>query len=158
MSAELANVNAETSTSDPSTPSVSTAPTTPPPSDGLPIFKLDVKYVDAKYNEEDPAGWQNEDTPNPGDVPAELVQPLGMETSDDSWDDYCFVIVRKHPTPEQKAQGDRQVCFEIVVKSSYLLKACKDVIGDISGLSWDSQPVIVRRRFMPSFVRYSRLR
>ena len=142
-------------TSETATPSASTAPTTPPPGEETPASSLDVKYVDSRYKEEDPSGWEYEDTPNPGDVPAELVQPLGIETTDDSWDEYCFVVVRKYPTPEEKASGNRQIVFEIVIKSVYLLKACKDVIGDVRGLSWSSQPVTVRPCHIFSAASYS---
>ncbi|KAH9925953.1 P-loop containing nucleoside triphosphate hydrolase protein [Epithele typhae] len=149
ISAEPSTSTAEStpSTSSTGADTASTTPSTPAePSD----FHLDIKYVDSRYKE-DPEGWENEDTPNAGDVAAELVQPLGMETSDESWDGYCFVVVRKHPTPEEKANGNRQIRFEIVLKSRYLVQACQEVMGDLPGISWTSQPVTLRPQLLLTF-------
>ena len=127
-----------------STPTASTAPTTPSPAEDSAALNLDVKFVNSRYKVKDPCGWEYEDTRDGGDVPAELVQPLGIDVSEDSWTKYCFVVVRRYPTPEQQARGIRQIVFEIVVKSEYLLKACEDVIGGGNGISWSSPPVTVR--------------
>ena len=140
VESESMNVQAEGSIPASSAPSTSTAPTTPAPSDGLPELRLDVKYVDSRYK--DPDGWDYNDTENAGDVPAELVEPLGMETSDDSWDEYCFVVVRKFPDPNRLASKDDFV-FQVVVKSPYLLKALKDIIGQVPGISWTAEPLEV---------------
>ena len=135
----------ENATSDKtSTPTASTPPTTPSPAEDPAALNLDVKFVDSRYKEKDPCGWEYEDTHDTGDVPAELVQPLGIDASEDSWTKYCFVVVRRYPTPEKQARGIKQIVFEIVIKSEYLLKACKDVIGGGNGISWSSPPVTVR--------------
>ena len=139
----IADISGNAMSDKASTPFDSTAPTTPSPAEHCAALKLDVKIVDSRYKEKDPCGWEYEATHNAGDVPAELVQPLGIDASEDSWAEYCFVVVRKHPTPQEQAKGTKQIVFEIVIKSVYLLKACKDVIGDVRGLSWSSQPVTV---------------
>ena len=141
--ASIADISGNATPDKVSTPSVSTAPTTPIPTEDPTTCNLDVKFVDSRYKEKNPCGWEYEDTLNAGDVPAELVQPLGIDASDDSWAGYCFVVVRKHPTPEQKARGIMQIVIEIVIKNKYLLKACEDVIGGDSRVSWSSQPVKV---------------
>jgi hypothetical protein len=40
-------------------------------------------------------------------------------------------------------QEDKEITFKVVIKSPYLLKACKDVIQEITGLSWNSIPLEV---------------
>ena len=140
MAADSVNGDTEATTNTP--PSPSPSPTLAD-SDKTPSPKLEIKYVDSKYSE-DPKGWQYEDTSNPAGVPAELVQPVGMDTSgDDSWDEFCFVVVRRHPKPKENNEGTRQIAFEIVVKSPYLLKACKEVMTHVRGISWNSPPVTV---------------
>ena len=142
--ASIAAISGDTTSDKVSTPVAPIAPTTPPSVENPTTFKLDVKFVDSRYKEKDPCGWEHEDTLNAGDVPAELVQSLGVDASEDSWAKYCFVVVRKHPTPEQQARDIMQIVIEIVIKSEYLLKACKEVIGGNSRISWSSQPVTVR--------------
>ncbi len=107
----------------------------------LPSLEMGIKYVDSKYDEDNDA-WEYEETSNPN-VSAELVQPIGTDTSDEDsdWSKFCFVVVRKHKREEEKHK--RTISFEIVIKSSYLLTACRDVMQQAQGISWVSEPVIV---------------
>ena len=59
-------------------------------------------------------------------------------TNNDAWSQFCFVVVRTLPT-----EKDQDPTFKVVIKSEYLLEACKDVIQDIPGLSWNANPVEV---------------
>ncbi|KAK1232480.1 hypothetical protein PQX77_004382 [Marasmius sp. AFHP31] len=54
------------------------------------------------------------------------------------WKDYNFVLVRTIPREE-----DGEPSFKIVLKSEYLIKACKDIIGTWPGVSWHSDPLEV---------------
>ncbi|KAE9402944.1 P-loop containing nucleoside triphosphate hydrolase protein [Gymnopus androsaceus JB14] len=60
--------------------------------------------------------------------------PLINRGDGDPWKDYLFVIVRKLTT------DGKEPTFKIVVKSEYILKACKDVIQSWPGISWNSDP------------------
>ena len=66
------------------------------------------------------------------------LRPLPSEGKDDSWAGFCFIVIR---TVLQ--QEDRDITFEVAIKSPYLLKAYKDVIQEIAGLSWNSIPLEV---------------
>jgi hypothetical protein len=68
------------------------------------------------------------------------LRPLPAEGKDDPWATFCFIVIR---TLAQ--QEDKEVTFKVVIKSPYLLKACKDVIQEITGLSWNSIPLEVFR-------------
>lgn len=57
---------------------------------------------------------------------------------EDLWTQFCFIVVRMVPQPE-----DEGISYKVVVKSPYLLTACKDVIQDVPGLSWNSVPLEV---------------
>ncbi|PIL28931.1 hypothetical protein GSI_08978 [Ganoderma sinense ZZ0214-1] len=98
-------------------------------------LNLDVKFVDSRWDEESDS-WKYNDTANP-DIPAELVQPMGAEAAGSrSWEEFCFVVVRKH------SRGLRPtITFEIILKSPYLITACKNVMADVRGVSWNSQPI-----------------
>lgn len=70
------------------------------------------------------------------------MRPVGNGTDSDPWEKFCFVVVRKFPDPNRQAkEGD--FTFQIVLKSPYLLKACKDVIGQVPGISWTAEPLEV---------------
>ena len=106
----------------------------------VPPLNLDVKFVDSRWDEESDS-WKYTDTANP-DVPAEQVQPVGAEATDtNSWAEYCFVVVRKHS--KESKNSKRTITFEIVLKSPYLITACRNVMADIRGVSWDSEPITV---------------
>ena len=75
-------------------------------------------------------------------VIAEAVRPVGNGSDNDPWANFCFVVVRKIPEPNKQLEG-AEITFQVVVKSPYLLKACKEVIGSIPGLSWTAEPLEV---------------
>ena len=85
-----------------SSSSVGPTPSTPTTVEDLPSLELGIKYVDSKYDEEKNV-WDYEDTTN-SDVPAELVQPVGTDTSDENsdWGKFCFIVVRKHSRAQEK--------------------------------------------------------
>ena len=80
----------------------------------------------------------------------------GGRGSNDIWKDFSFVydhsvalfsetdifcyyrIVRTLP-----AYGNAEPIFKLVVKSEYILKACKDVIQSWPGVSWNNDPLEV---------------
>ena len=76
------------------------------------------------------------------EVVAEAVRPVGNGTDNDPWEKFCFVVVRKFPDPNRLASKDDFV-FQVVVKSPYLLKALKDIIGQVPGISWTAEPLEV---------------
>ena len=104
-----------------------------------PLKRMQVKTVDHYWNANDKA-WKHRDSDS--DVPAELVQPVGGGASTDDWKEYGFVVVRRMPDPRSRT-NDHTIKFKIVVKDSHLLKACREVIGAVPGLSWNSEPVEV---------------
>ncbi|RPD62803.1 P-loop containing nucleoside triphosphate hydrolase protein [Lentinus tigrinus ALCF2SS1-6] len=138
--------------------SSSVAPTPSPPTtvEELPSLELGIKYVDSKYDEEKNV-WDYEDTSNP-DVAAELVQPVGTDTSDENsdWSKFCFVVVRKYSRAQEKHK--RTISFEVVIKSSYLRTACRDVMQQVRGISWVSEPLTLDPKllitFYPNFEEY----
>ena len=76
---------------------------------------------------------------------AERCQPLGRVTGDDSWDDYCFVVVRRARPRAVDQESEPIILFDIVLKNEYLLKACRDVMGTMCGaVSWELDSVTVR--------------
>lgn len=58
---------------------------------------------------------------------------------EDPWAQFCFVVVRTIPLSEEEG-----ISYKVVVKSPYFLTACKNVIQDVPGLSWNSIPLEVR--------------
>ena len=121
--------------------------TTPPqPQAPLPSPNLKIKRVDHFWSTWSKC-WKYRNTGS--GVVAEAVRPVGNGTDNDPWQNFCFVVVRKLPDPRH---ADRpgpagEIKFQIVVKSPYLLKACKDVVGTVPGISWTAEPLEVR--FVP---------
>ncbi|KIJ53579.1 hypothetical protein M422DRAFT_241814 [Sphaerobolus stellatus SS14] len=102
-----------------------------PPAPG-PVANLKIKKVDHFYSK-----WSKKwKYTNSGSniIPELRTQPA--EGKDDPWQQYCFVVIREIPQ-----NGDAQPYFKIAIKSPYLLKACKDVVGDIQGVSWNDIPL-----------------
>jgi len=60
-----------------------------------------------------------------------------------------FRVVRTLPRPHDQDEEPR---FSFIVKSRYILKACKSVLQEWPGISWNSAPLEVCVRFF-SFVR-----
>ncbi|TFK87612.1 P-loop containing nucleoside triphosphate hydrolase protein [Polyporus arcularius HHB13444] len=131
--------------------SSSIVPASSPPTsvEELPSLELGIKYVDSKYDE-DKNVWDYEDTTNP-DVPAELVQPVGTDTSDadSDWSKFCFVVVRKHSRAQEKHK--RTISFEVVIKSRYLRTACQDAMQQVRGISWVSEPLALDPKLLITF-------
>ncbi|KAJ6565102.1 hypothetical protein B0H10DRAFT_1096922 [Mycena sp. CBHHK59/15] len=86
-------------------------------------------------------------------VTVETLPILGGGGGNDPWKDYSFVVVRTIPQQE-----NREPTFKIVVKSEYILKACKDVIQTWPGVSWNADPLELEPEifltFLHSFVEY----
>lgn len=57
----------------------------------------------------------------------------------DPWSEWAFVVVREVPREEDKAPY-----FQVTIKSPYLLSAFKEVMKEITGLSWNTIPLVVR--------------
>jgi len=59
----------------------------------------------------------------------------------DQWPGYCFVVIRTIPQKDEDKGKAPQHKFHI--KSPYLLKAIKDVMKEIEGISWNNEPLEV---------------
>ncbi|KAG7443460.1 P-loop containing nucleoside triphosphate hydrolase protein [Guyanagaster necrorhizus] len=66
--------------------------------------------------------------------------PLLRSGDNDPWKDFSFVIVRTLPIREELV-ALVEPTFKVVIKSEYILKACKDVIQSWPGISWNSDPL-----------------
>ena len=136
------------STTDPSptrSASGATSPTSVGSPDAASPSNLDIKFVDSRWFEDDDT-WNLKYVDTEGEsIAAEKVQPVGVTTaSDDSWDGYCFVVVREYSKPKDKDDKNLQISFKVIIKSAHLLKACMEVMGTLRGVSWNSPPVTVR--------------
>ncbi|KAK7030336.1 hypothetical protein VNI00_014193 [Paramarasmius palmivorus] len=98
---------------------------TSPPS--LKIKRVDHYYIKGS-NE-----WKYEDTSS--GVTAESI-PILSRGANDPWRDFDLIFVRRLSQVEGK-----EPTFKIVIKSEYILKACKDVIGSWPGISWNNDPL-----------------
>lgn len=112
------------------------APTLPSPS-------LKIKKVDYYWSSWSKT-WKYKNT-------GSRITPDSMGSSpsaaaNDPWQGFCFVVVRKLPGADQAPSSEPT--FQVVVKSSYLVSACKRVIGYIPGISWSADPLEVRFRFL----------
>ncbi|KAI0752549.1 P-loop containing nucleoside triphosphate hydrolase protein [Daedaleopsis nitida] len=126
------------------------------PAASLPPPNLKVKRVDYFWSTWSKA-WKYKNTGS--GVVAEAMRPVGNGSDNDPWQNFCFVVVRKFPDPRNAHQGG-DITFQIVVKSPYLLKACKDVIGQVPGLSWTAEPLELDPHlligFFPQFEQYEK--
>ncbi|KAJ2912404.1 hypothetical protein MD484_g8012, partial [Candolleomyces efflorescens] len=100
--------------------------------EALPIPSLKVKRVDNYYSRWSKA-WKYRNTS--AKVAVETV-PVLSGGSNDQWKDYSFVVVRTIPRID-----NAEPTFKIVIKSEYILKACKEVIESWPGVSWNSDPL-----------------
>ncbi|KAF8797499.1 P-loop containing nucleoside triphosphate hydrolase protein [Phlegmacium glaucopus] len=98
----------------------------------LPVPSLKVKHVDHYYSRWSKS-WKYRTTSSKYTV--ETI-PIMQSNSNDVWKDFSFVIVRKL----NKVEGIEPT-FKVVIKSEYILKACKDVIVSWPGVSWNSDPL-----------------
>ncbi len=62
--------------------------------------------------------------------------------------EFSLSIVRKLPLREDMI-AVLEPTFKVVIKSEYILKACKDVIRSWPGISWNSDPLEVRAFVSP---------
>ncbi|KAJ2917536.1 hypothetical protein MD484_g2848, partial [Candolleomyces efflorescens] len=99
----------------------------------LPIPSLKVKRVDNYYSRWSKA-WKYRNTS--AKVAVETFSVLSSG-SNDQWKDYSFVVVRTIP----RNYIAEEPTFRIVIKSEYILKACKEVIESWPGVSWNSDPL-----------------
>jgi Domain of unknown function (DUF7025) len=100
----------------------------------LPPPNLKIKKVDHFYSRWSKK-WKYQ---NSGSNAIPEAMALPVDGKDDPWQNFCFVVVRTLPRREEK-----EPTFQIVVKSPYLLKACKDVIAEVQGVSWNAVPLEV---------------
>ncbi|KAF9482979.1 P-loop containing nucleoside triphosphate hydrolase protein [Pholiota conissans] len=118
--------------------------------DNLPPPALKVKRVDYYYSWWTKS-WKYRNMS--ANVTVETVPIIGGG-SNDIWKDFTFVIVRT-----LSRQENVEPSFKIVIKSGYLLKACKDVIQSWPGISWNNDPLEMDPEifitFYPSFVQYA---
>jgi hypothetical protein len=118
----------------------------------LPPPTLKVKRVDYYYSRWS-RKWKYQ---NSGSNVIPELRPLPSDGKEDPWQEFCFVVIRTIPKSEQNLEPT----FKVVVKSQYLLKACKDVIQQVAGLSWNAislelDPQLLLT-FLPSFEIYRR--
>ena len=95
---------------------------------------LKVKRVDYYYSKWSKA-WKYK---NMGEKVTPENVPVGTSAANDPWASFCFVVVRTFPQQE-----GAEPTFQVIIKSPYLLQACKDVMKKIPGLSWNADPITV---------------
>ncbi|KAI0329766.1 P-loop containing nucleoside triphosphate hydrolase protein [Cubamyces sp. BRFM 1775] len=121
----------------------------------LPPPNLKIKRVD-NYWSNWSKGWKYRNTGS--GVVAEAVNPVGNGTANDPWQNFCFVVVRK--LPQHRDSDKEEIRFKVVIKSPYLLKACKDVIQRVPGVSWTAEPLELDPHlllaFFPQFEDYEK--
>lgn len=106
-----------------------------PPSAPLPLPSLKVKRVDYYYSKWSKS-WKYK---NMGEKVTPETVPVGAVTGNDPWQSFCFVVVRSFP----RQQEDEEPTFQVIIKSPYLLQACKSIIQKIPGISWNAEPLQV---------------
>ncbi|KAF8186777.1 hypothetical protein BJ912DRAFT_451923 [Pholiota molesta] len=116
----------------------------------LPVPALKVKRVDYYYSWWTKS-WKYRNTS--ANVTIETIPIIGGGTND-IWKDFTFVIVRT-----VSKQENIDPSFKVVIKSGYLLKACKDVIKSWPGISWNNDPLELDPEifiaYYPSFLQYA---
>ncbi|KAH8080729.1 P-loop containing nucleoside triphosphate hydrolase protein [Cristinia sonorae] len=75
-------------------------------------------------------------------------------SGNDPWGQFCFVVVRKLPRNPEESEAT----FQVVIKSPYLISACKHVVGEVPGISWTAEPLELDPQiliaFLPGFESY----
>ncbi|KAI0325259.1 P-loop containing nucleoside triphosphate hydrolase protein [Cubamyces sp. BRFM 1775] len=121
----------------------------------LPPLNLKVKRVDHFYSKWSKV-WKYRNTGSSFNPEVLLTVGSGNPDGTDPWQSYCFVIVRKLP---QSNDEPSEPTFNVVVKSPYLLTACKDVVQTIPGISWTAEPLqldpYLLLAFLPEFEAYA---
>ncbi|KAH9903157.1 P-loop containing nucleoside triphosphate hydrolase protein [Cubamyces lactineus] len=127
----------------------------PPGTASLPPVNLKVKRVDYYYSKWSKV-WKYKNTGSSFNPEVLFTVGNGNPDGPDPWQSYCFVVVRKLP------QANDEPCeptFDVVVKSPYLLTACKDVIQTVPGISWTAEPLeldpYLLLAFLPQFEEYA---
>ncbi|KZP28708.1 hypothetical protein FIBSPDRAFT_1039447 [Athelia psychrophila] len=113
----------------------------------LPPVSLKVKRLDYYYSKWS-RKWKYQPTssntlPEMRAGPAAALEP-GKE---DPWAQFCFVVVRTIPQAE-----DQAITYKVDIKSPYLLTACKEVIQDVPGLSWNAIPLELDPQLLLTFL------
>ena len=70
-----------------------------------------------------------------------IAESRPFMADNEQWPGYCFVVIRTIPQKDEDKAKPPQHKFQI--KSQYLLKAIKDVMKEIEGISWNSEPLEV---------------
>jgi hypothetical protein len=107
----------------------------------LPPPSLRVKKVDHYFSRWQKK-WKYENT-GTNIIPELRHLPETSSGGDDPWQAFCFVVIREIPREQ-----DKDPYFKIQIKSPYLSKACKKVIKEMVGLSWNAIPLQVRMYFV----------
>ncbi|KAJ6534955.1 P-loop containing nucleoside triphosphate hydrolase protein [Mycena capillaripes] len=112
----------------------------------LPPASLKIKRVDYFYSQWSKS-WKSKNTNSK--VTVETLPLLGGGNTD-PWKDYSFVVVRTIP-PE-----NGHPTFKIIIKSPYIIRACKDVIQTWPGVSWNAEPLELEpEMFLTWFPRFT---
>ncbi|CAA7269690.1 unnamed protein product [Cyclocybe aegerita] len=98
----------------------------------LPVPSLKVKRVDYYYNRWT-RSWKYKNMGSK--VVVETLPVTHSGGSNDEWKEFSFVLVRT------LARNNEEPELKLVIKSEYVLKACKDVIRSWPGVSWNSNPL-----------------
>ncbi|KAJ8473066.1 hypothetical protein ONZ51_g8110 [Trametes cubensis] len=121
----------------------------------LPPVNLKVKRVDYYYSRWSKV-WKYRNTGSSFNPEVLLTVGNGNPDNSDPWQSYCFVVVRKLP---QSNDESSEPTFNVVVKSPYLLTACKNVIQTVPSISWTAEPLeldpYLLLAFLPQFEAYT---
>jgi len=83
------------------------------------------------------------------------IRPVVKVGDNDTWKEFCFVVVRTVPRVEDNCH---KPTFKVVIKSEYMLTACKDVFQMLPGISWTAEPLELDPElfvtFLPAFLTY----
>lgn len=110
----------------------------------LPSPNLKIKKVDYYWSSWSKT-WKYKNTGSkvtPDSVGFGSMLTSPSTASNDPWQGFCFVVVRKLPGADEVPSVEPT--FQVVVKSPYLVSACKRVMGYIPGISWSADPLEVR--------------
>ncbi|KAJ3517036.1 hypothetical protein NLJ89_g764 [Agrocybe chaxingu] len=109
-----------------------TGDTTGARAEPLPVPSLKVKRVDYYYNRWTKS-WKYKNMGSK--VVVETLPVTHSGGSNDEWKEFSFVLVRT------LSRNNEEPELKLVIKSEYILKACKDVIRSWPGVSWNSTPL-----------------
>ena len=76
-----------------------------------------------------------------------MAESRPFMADNEQWPGFCFVVIRTIPQKDDDNSKPPQHKFQI--KSQYLLKAIKDVMKEIEGISWNNEPLEVRIQKYP---------